>query len=92
MCVLFMRTGVLLLTVCVSFLAHWKPPWERTVWFGINTVDGHTIAIKRICLEGHSEDEISKLMREVKVLKRLDHPGIVKYLGMQRKWDNLNEW
>lgn len=29
-------------------------------------------------------------MREVEVLKRLDHPGIVKYLGMQRKRDNLN--
>lgn len=29
-------------------------------------------------------------MREVEVLKRLDHPGIVKYLGMQRKKRNLN--
>jgi serine/threonine protein kinase len=29
-------------------------------------------------------------MREVDVLKRLDHPGIVKYLSMQRKRDNLN--
>lgn len=24
------------------------------------------------------------------MLKRLDHPGIVKYLGMQRKRDTLN--
>jgi len=61
-----------------------------SVYKALNTVDGHTIAIKRISLEGHSEDEISNLMREVEVLKRLDHPGIVKYLGIQRKRDSLN--
>jgi len=61
-----------------------------SVYKALNTVNGHMIAIKRISLEGHSEDKISNLICKVEVLKRLDHPGIVKYLGIQRKRDNLN--
>lgn len=48
------------------------------------------VAVKRISLQGLSEDEISNLMKEVDVLKRLSHPSIVKYHGMVRATDTLS--
>ena len=53
------------------------------------------VAIKRIALEGMEDHEIEDVMREVDLLKRLDHPSIVKYEGMLRDADYLNiilEW
>jgi serine/threonine protein kinase len=47
-------------------------------------------AIKRIRLEGLAEEEITQLMKEVELLKRLSHPSIVKYEGMMRDADTLN--
>lgn len=47
-------------------------------------------AIKRIRLEGLQEDDITQLMKEVELLKRLAHPSIVKYEGMMRDEDTLN--
>lgn len=48
------------------------------------------VAVKRISLQDLSEDEISNLMKEVEVLKRLSHPSIVKYEGMVRSTDTLS--
>jgi len=48
------------------------------------------VAVKRIRLEGLKEDEISTLMREVDLIRRLSHPGIVKYEGMVRDKDILS--
>lgn len=48
------------------------------------------VAIKRIRLEGLGEDDIAQLMKEVELVKRLSHPGIVKYEGMSRDEHNLN--
>lgn len=48
------------------------------------------MAVKRIGLQDLSEDEISNLMKEVDVLKRLSHPSIVKYEGMVRSTDTLS--
>ena len=48
------------------------------------------VAVKRIRLEGLSEDDVKQLMQEVYMLKSLSHPGIVKYEGMSRDSDTLN--
>ncbi len=48
------------------------------------------VAVKRIRLEGLKEDEVTTLMREVDLVKRLSHPSIVKYEGMARDTDTLS--
>ncbi|TXT04751.1 uncharacterized protein COLE_07570 [Cutaneotrichosporon oleaginosum] len=48
------------------------------------------VAIKRIRLSGVKEKEVRDVMREVEVLQRLSHPGIVKYEGMSRDDQFLN--
>ena len=48
------------------------------------------MAVKRIRLEGLSEDDVNQLMREVDVVKSLSHPSIVKYEGMTGDNDTLN--
>ncbi|KAK0467032.1 STE/STE11/cdc15 protein kinase [Desarmillaria tabescens] len=51
---------------------------------------GQMVAVKRIRLEGLKEDEVTTLMREVDLVKRLSHPSIVKYEGMARDTDTLS--
>jgi hypothetical protein len=48
------------------------------------------VAVKQIGLEGLKEEEISQLMREVDLVKRLSHPSIVKYEGMARDANTLS--
>lgn len=48
------------------------------------------VAIKRIRLEGLGEEDIAQLMKEVELVKRLSHPGIVKYEGMSRDESTLD--
>lgn len=48
------------------------------------------VAVKRIRLEGLKEEEVTQLMREVDLVKRLSHPSIVKYEGMARDKDTLS--
>lgn len=48
------------------------------------------VAIKRIRLEGLGEEDIAQLMKEVELVKRLSHPGIVKYEGMSRDENTLD--
>ncbi|KAH8996590.1 hypothetical protein EDB83DRAFT_2559153 [Lactarius deliciosus] len=54
------------------------------VYRALNLNTGQMVAVKRIGLEGLKEEEISQLMREVDLVKRLSHPSIVKYEGMAR--------
>lgn len=49
-----------------------------TVYRALNLATGEMAAIKRIRLEGLKEDDITQLMKEVDLLKRLAHPSIVK--------------
>lgn len=56
----------------------------------MNLNTGQTVAVKRITLTGLSDPEITQLMNEVDLLKRLSHPSIVKYQGMSRDSDTLN--
>lgn len=60
------------------------------VYRALNLNTGQMVAVKRIGLQDLSEDEISNLMKEVDVLKRLSHPSIVKYEGMVRSTDTLS--
>ncbi|KAF8265070.1 kinase-like domain-containing protein [Lactarius quietus] len=60
------------------------------VYRALNLNTGQMVAVKRIGLEGLKEDEISQLMREVDLVKRLSHPSIVKYEGMARDENTLS--
>lgn len=51
---------------------------------------GQVVAVKQIRLQGLPESEVTQLMQEVELLKRLDHPSIVKYEGMSRDADTLS--
>ncbi len=42
------------------------------------------VAVKRIKLDGRSDDEVTELMGEVDLLKSLSHPSVVKYEGLVR--------
>ncbi|KAH7910459.1 hypothetical protein BJ138DRAFT_1152815 [Hygrophoropsis aurantiaca] len=61
-----------------------------TVYRALNLNTGQMVAVKRIRLEGLKEDEVTQLMREVDLMKRLSHPSIVKYEGMARDDDTLS--
>ncbi|PFH51771.1 hypothetical protein AMATHDRAFT_58237 [Amanita thiersii Skay4041] len=61
-----------------------------SVYRALNLSTGQTVAVKQIRLEGLKEDEVSELMREVNLYKRLSHPGIVKYEGMARDEETLS--
>ncbi|KAH8997825.1 Pkinase-domain-containing protein [Lactarius hatsudake] len=60
------------------------------VYRALNLNTGQMVAVKRIGLEGLKEEEISQLMREVDLVKRLSHPSIVKYEGMARDENTLS--
>lgn len=61
-----------------------------SVYRSLNLSSGQMVAIKRIRLSGVKEKEVRDVMREVEVLQRLSHPGIVKYEGMSRDDQFLN--
>jgi serine/threonine protein kinase len=60
------------------------------VYRALNLNTGQMVAVKRLRLEGLKEDEVTTLMREVDLVKRLSHPSIVKYEGMARDQDTLS--
>lgn len=55
-----------------------------SVYRALNLNTGQMVAVKRIKLEGRSEDEVTQLMHEVDLLKSLTHPSVVKYEGLVR--------
>ncbi|BEJ10277.1 hypothetical protein CcaverHIS641_0703120 [Cutaneotrichosporon cavernicola] len=61
-----------------------------SVYRSLSLSTGQMVAIKRIRLSGVKEKEVRDVMREVEVLQRLSHPGIVKYEGMSRDDQFLN--
>lgn len=56
----------------------------------LNNSTGQTVAIKRVSLDGMDEKEAKNVMGEVELLKRLDHPSIVKYMGMHKDDEYLD--
>ncbi|KAF7309786.1 Cell division control protein [Mycena indigotica] len=61
-----------------------------SVYRALNLNTGQMVAVKRLRLEGLKEEEVTQLMREVDLVKRLSHPSIVKYEGMARDEDTLS--
>lgn len=61
-----------------------------SVYRALNLNTGQVVAVKRISLEGKSETEVAELSNEVKLLKALAHPAVVKYEGLVRTEHYLN--
>ena len=53
------------------------------VYQGMNTVTGSLIAIKEMIFSESNVHQVQELNREIDVMKNLDHPNIVKYLGTE---------
>ncbi|PWZ01635.1 hypothetical protein BCV70DRAFT_145927, partial [Testicularia cyperi] len=58
-----------------------------SVYRALNLNSGQMVAVKRIKLDGRSDDEVTELMNEVDLLKSLTHPSVVKYEGLVRGTD-----
>ncbi|KAJ2226104.1 Protein kinase of the Mitotic Exit Network, partial [Coemansia sp. RSA 485] len=62
-----------------------------SVYRGINLRTGGVVAIKQIRKEGFSSyDEIESARKEIDMLRDLNHPNIVKYIGYEQTDDELD--
>ncbi|GAA6056273.1 hypothetical protein JCM3770_007288 [Rhodotorula araucariae] len=61
-----------------------------SVFRALNLGNGQVVAVKRILLEGKTEHDIAQLSGEIALLRRLVHPGIVRYEGAVRTEHYLN--
>ena len=50
------------------------------VYKGLNTKTGEHVAIKQVALRNIKEEHKSAILMEINLLKKLDHPNIVKYI------------
>lgn len=48
---------------------------------GLDTRTGDCVAIKQLSLGGISQDNLAGIMGEIELLKNINHPNIVKYVG-----------
>ncbi|XP_050220270.1 mitogen-activated protein kinase kinase kinase NPK1 [Mercurialis annua] len=66
------------------------------VYMGMNLDSGELLAVKQVLVAANSASKektqahIRELEEEVKLLKNLSHPNIVRYLGTAREDDSLN--
>ncbi|KAL0570316.1 Protein kinase of the Mitotic Exit Network [Marasmius crinis-equi] len=60
------------------------------VYRALDLNTGQMVAVKRIRLNGLTEEEVTRLMKEVELVKRMSHPSIVNYEGMARDADTLS--
>ncbi|KAM3707384.1 hypothetical protein ACB098_02G022900 [Castanea mollissima] len=66
------------------------------VYMGMNLDSGELLAVKQVSITMNSASKektqahIRELEEEVKLLKNLSHPNIVRYLGTAREHDSLN--
>ncbi|GLT99759.1 hypothetical protein SLE2022_171770 [Rubroshorea leprosula] len=66
------------------------------VYMGMNLDSGELLAVKQVLIAANSaskektQAQIRELEEEVKLLKNLSHPNIVRYLGTVREDDSLN--
>ncbi|XP_052298731.1 mitogen-activated protein kinase kinase kinase NPK1 isoform X1 [Citrus sinensis] len=66
------------------------------VYMGMNLDSGELLAVKQVLIAANfaskekAQDHIKELEEEVKLLKDLSHPNIVRYLGTVREEESLN--
>ncbi|CAI0466246.1 unnamed protein product [Linum tenue] len=66
------------------------------VYMGMNLDSGELLAVKQVLIAANSASKekaqahVRELEEEVKLLKNLSHPNIVRYLGTVREDDSLN--
>ncbi|KAJ8572907.1 hypothetical protein K7X08_009418 [Anisodus acutangulus] len=66
------------------------------VYMGMNLDSGELLAVKQVMIAANSaskekaQSHVKELEKEVKLLKNLSHPHIVRYLGIVREEDTLN--
>lgn len=56
----------------------------------MNFETGETVAIKRISTEKIAADALASVEAELDLLKKLNHPNIVSYVGCHRSEKHLN--
>ncbi|GJJ77608.1 hypothetical protein EMPS_09967 [Entomortierella parvispora] len=78
------RVGNILLGNCIGKGAF------GSVWRGLNLDTATTVAVKQINLSDIPQSELANIMMEIDLLKKLNHPNIVKYYGFEKTSDNLN--
>eukprot|EP00735_Rhodelphis_limneticus_P013963 TRINITY_DN7931_c0_g1::TRINITY_DN7931_c0_g1_i1::g.15623::m.15623 TRINITY_DN7931_c0_g1::TRINITY_DN7931_c0_g1_i1::g.15623 ORF type:complete len:1244 (+),score=360.81,sp/Q8T2I8/SEPA_DICDI/43.59/3e-144,sp/Q8T2I8/SEPA_DICDI/59.02/3e-107,Pkinase/PF00069.20/5.7e-71,Pkinase_Tyr/PF07714.12/5.6e-49,Kinase-like/PF14531.1/0.0032,Arm/PF00514.18/1.4e+03,Arm/PF00514.18/1.5e+02,Arm/PF00514.18/1.2e+04,Arm/PF00514.18/3.4,Arm/PF00514.18/7.6e+03,Ric8/PF10165.4/40,Ric8/PF10165.4/0.088,BUD22/PF09073.5/0.043,DUF3385/P len=61
-----------------------------TVYKGINLSTGEFVAIKQVSLQNIPKEELSSIMMEIDLLKRLHHENIVEYVGSIKSNQHLN--
>ena len=54
----------------------------REVHKAVHWSNGHTVALKRILMHNEKEGMPVTALREIKILKALNHPNIVELLDM----------
>jgi serine/threonine protein kinase len=60
------------------------------VFKGLNIINGQSVAIKQVSLNHIKEDRKGSIKTEINLLKKLDHPKIVKYIDSIYTDDHLN--
>ena len=53
-----------------------------TVYRGLNSKTGEVVALKQFDMERLSSDDLESLVTEIKILRELDHPNIVRYIDI----------
>jgi hypothetical protein len=89
-------------TVLGDHQLHYVKNWQKgkllgagafaKVYKGLDQDTGKLLAIKQVDLKGvnYNEEKFNALESEILLLSSLDHPHIVKYLGMERNENYLN--